>query len=327
MVPKVGMASHGRMMALSLLPALRRLRREFDFDLIDAHYVYPDGYAAVCLGKLLGKPVVVSARGTDITLFPEWPAIRKRIKKTLLDADGAIAVSAALKQAMVNLGAPDDKIEVIPNGVDAAKFHPVPRAEARAELDLPAGPTILSVGSLTPNKGTALMIQAVKILVDRHGVDDLNLLIVGEGTMRAELEQLVASLSLERHVRLVGAMPHESLRLWFSAADVFCLASAREGWPNVLLESMACGTPVVATSIWGVPEIVQSEALGTLVERDPESIAEGLHQALRKEWSREGIVAHARERSWSRTADSVAGLFESVLGRQAERSRTARSTA
>lgn len=317
MIPKVGMAIHGLMMFLSVLPAVRRIRREFDFDLIDGHYVYPDGFAAVYLGRILKKPVVLSARGSDISLFPGFPVIRNLVRHTLFKADKVIAVSQALKREMKQLGVAEEKIVIIPNGVDARKFYPVPKESARRKLGLPHGKMILSVGNLTPNKGFVLLLKALKILVENFKEKRLYLIIVGEGVLRNDLERMVSSLGLGEHVRLVGTISHRELLLWYSAADVFCLASKREGWPNVLLESMACGTPVVATSKWGVPEIVKSDKVGFLTERSATEIAETLWKALRKPWRSDDIVHFARQHTWDGAARSVRQVFESVLDQSA----------
>jgi glycosyltransferase involved in cell wall biosynthesis len=311
--PKVGMALYGLMMFFSVLPAVLKLKKDFDFDLIDAHYVYPDGFAAVLLGRFLQKPVVVSARGSDINLFANFPFIRKLLRFTLLRANHAIAVCQALKQAMIQIGVPMNKISVIPNGTNMEKFFPMPKAECRRQLDLPGGRMLLSVGELIPRKGFHLLIKALKILRDEFLEKDLYLVVVGEGRFRKELEALTASLELKAHVRLVGAIPHRQLHLWYNAADFFCLASDREGWPNVVLEAMACGTPVVATNVWGIPEIVVSEQLGLLTKRDAREIAKTILTALHGIWQPEIILQYTRDKTWDKVALAVADVFQSVL--------------
>lgn len=312
MIPKVAMALHGPLMFLSLWRFVRNLHRERCFDLIDAHYVYPDGFAGVCLGRALGLPVVVSARGTDVNLFARFPLIRAYLSHTLRRAHMSIAVCQALKKAMVELGVPADKVVVVPNGVDERKFFPLPKEEARAKLGLPAGAIILSVGHLIPRKGFDSVIRALSLLRERNR-RDAQLIIVGEGQERHRLIELARSLGLADNVRLVGGIPHEHLGTWYSAADVFCLASSREGWPNVVLESMACGTPVVATAVWGTPEVVTSREVGLLVEANESAIAGTLAYALEKPWNRKAIVEYAREHSWDRVAASVERVMVSVL--------------
>lgn len=315
MPPKVGMMFYGVLMLLSVLPTVKRLQKEFAFDLIDAHYVYPDGFAAVLLGLLFKRPVVVSARGSDINLYSTFPLIRKLLQYTLHKANKIIAVCQALKDAMVSLGIPADKIMVVPNGVDVGKFYRVPKSEARKRLGLPADKkVILSVGGLIPRKGVDLLIQAVNMVMSASDMKNLHLAIVGEGPSREEFTKLASSVGRPNAVQFAGAIPHEELYLWYSAADCFCLASSREGWPNVILESLACGTPVVAADIWGVPEVITSGAVGLLTRRTDYAIAEGIRVALRKTWSFDDLVEHANNHSWIRSAAGVRHVFETTLG-------------
>ncbi len=314
-LPKVGMTLYGAQMFASVLPTLRKIQRHFDFDLLDAHYVYPDGFAAVLLGRVLGTPVVVSARGSDINLYAQLPAIRRLLRYTLQRAHKVIAVSEALKQAILHLGIPDAKVSVIPNGVDMQKFCPVPRQMARRRLGLAGGPLLLSVGNLVANKGFDLLIRALQRLVDEYHLDGLRLAIVGEGGERPALENLAVRLSLADRVHFTGAVPHEELYLWYSAADVFCLPSRREGWPNVLLESLACGTPVVATAVGGIPEIIGMDDLGLLCAGEVSALAYKLCQALHKPWQTDSLRRYAASHTWERTAQAVVQIFSAVLDR------------
>lgn len=315
MIPKVGMSLSGVLMFLSVLSTVKRVQRNFDFDLIDAHFIYPDGLAGVLLGRFLRKPVVVSARGSDINLYMKFPVIRQLLKYTLTSADRVIAVSQALKDSMATLGIAGEKIIVVPNGVDSEKMRPIPRREARRALGLPAEKKILlAVGNLTANKGFEVVIQALKILREEFHEKDLYLIIVGEGQQRTVIEQMIASLHLHEEVLLVGAKPHEELALWYSAADLFCLASLREGWPNVLLEAMSCGTPVVATPVGGIPEIIRSNKVGLLAPRETAKYADTLHMALNQTWRADDLIEYARKHSWECTAGHVRRVFESVLG-------------
>lgn len=318
MTPKVGMVSYGVTMSLSVLPAIKKIQRRFDFDLIDAHYVYPDGLAAVLLGRLLRKPVVVSARGSDVNLFSQLFLIHSLLQYTLHRADRVIAVSQALKEKIVGLGGISaQKISVIPNGVDIEKFYPSMQTEARRFLGVPQNrKVVLSVGNLTPNKGFDLLLKALKILVNESQEKPPYLVIVGEGKFRRELEQLIALLGLQDYARLAGDVPHQALSRWYSAADLFCLASEREGWPNVLLESLACGTPVVATAVGGIREIVTSDRIGLLRERTPQDFAAGIDIALKKSWPAEELVQFARSHTWEQVALSVVRVFEQIAERK-----------
>ncbi len=316
MVPKVGMALHGLMMFISTFMTVRNIYKQFEFDLIDAHYVYPDGLAAVLLGQYFQKPVVVSARGSDINSFAGLPLIRKLLQYTLGKADRIIAVCQALKDAMIKLDIPAEKIAVIPNGVDATKFYPIPKSEARRQLGLSDDRIILSVGGLIPRKRFDLIIKAVKILCEDFQKKNLLLIIIGEGGSRNELERLITSLDLHGHVRLQGSVSHRKLYIWYNAADLSCLASSREGWPNVVLESLACGTPVVATRVWGTPEIIRSDEFGILTERNESDIALSIAEGFNKRWHHEAIVQYAQDKTWEQVANSVIRVFRSAIDRK-----------
>jgi glycosyltransferase involved in cell wall biosynthesis len=215
---------------------------------------------------------------------------------------------------MIKLEISGEKISVIPTGVDLSKFYPFPKEDARSKLSLPLNKKIiLSVGHLTPNKGFDLLIKAFKILSDKSREDDQRLVVVGEGSNRKDLEKLLSSFQLGEHVNLVGAIPHQDLFLWYNAADLFCLASEKEGWPNVLLESLACGIPVVATDVGGIPEIIRSDRVGLLTERNERDIAKNISIALKKEWDHDEIMQYAREHTWNKVAQSVYEVFQTVL--------------
>lgn len=317
LIPKLSMPVHGLSLFLSSLKLLKKINQTFPFDLIDGHYIYPDGFAAVLLGKAMKKSVVLSARGSDIHQFTGFKSIKPMIRYALSHANHAISVCDALKQEMVALGIDDDKISVIPNGVNTEQFYPLDRKEARKKLSLPYNKKIiLSVGSLTSNKGFHVILDAFPKLVEAHS--DIHLYIVGKGAYRFPLEQRIKALDLSRHVTLVGERPNSELKIWYSAADVFCLASSREGWANVIMESLACGTPVVATNVWGAPEILTSTDIGMLADRNPEALYSILKTALETTWNRKRIRDHVKDRNWFTVADKVNFAFRSVLDRRIE---------
>jgi teichuronic acid biosynthesis glycosyltransferase TuaC len=310
LIPKVFMPFHGLSMFLGCLRRIVALHREKKIDCIDAHFVYPDGFAAVLVGKILGVPVTVSARGTDINVYPAFRLIRPLIRWTLQESAGLIAVSRALKERMVALGVSEERIFVVPNGVDTARFRPTATQEARRRLGLAEeGPLLVAVGALIAAKGHQLLIRAFSQIAPKH--PGLRLYILGEGTYRRELERLLRELGLQERVLLPGKRPNDELPLWFSAASASCLSSSREGWPNVITESLACGTPVVATRVGGIPEILYSSEFGVLVNQTVESIAAGMEHALSKEWDREAISTQAHMRTWHTVAVEV----EQVLAR------------
>jgi teichuronic acid biosynthesis glycosyltransferase TuaC len=309
-VPKVGMSLAPWLLYQAMLPVFARLLDGGRFDVIDAHYVYPDGVAAVWLGRRFGLPVVVTARGTDVNHIPRHLLPRRMIQGALSGAAALIAVSNALKEAMVALGAPPDKVTVLRNGVDTRLFRPPSdRAALRARLGL-TGPTMLSVGHLIERKGHHLVIEALA------QVAGANLLIAGEGPERAALLALIQNRGLRDRVRLLGAIPHAQMPDYYGAADLLVLASSREGWANVLLESMACGTPVVATNIWGNPEVVRAPEAGRITGRSAKDIAACCAAMLANPPDRAATRAYAEKFGWDETTSGQLKLFMEVINRR-----------
>jgi glycosyltransferase involved in cell wall biosynthesis len=309
-IPKVGMSLAPWLLYQASARALGRMLAQGQrFDLIDAHYFYPDGVAAVWLGRRFHLPVVVTARGSDVTQLPNYPIPRRLLRQAIQTADGLIAVSAALKTALVGLGADAARVEVLRNGVDTALFHPMDRNAARSRLGL-SRPTLISVGLLVERKGHHRVIEAMRLLPDHE------LLILGEGGERARLEGLIDRHGLGDRVRLLGSRPHAELPFFYSAADALVLASSREGWANVLLEAMACGTPVVASPIPGNPEVVRSPEAGMIApENSPDGIAAGVRALFAAPRDRVATRAYAERFGWAATTEGQLALFRRVLGR------------
>ena len=300
--PRIGMRFYSRWMARAVEPLLRRLHAERPIDLIDAHYVYPDGHAAVLAARRLGLPVTITARGSDVHQFSEMAAIRPLIREALDAADGVIAVSGALRRRMVELGIPEEKIAVIRNGIDGAIFAPRDRASARRRIGVPAGRRmLLSVGHLVPVKGFDRLIDAMA-LVDAR---DLALYIVGEGPERPQLAARIRARGLDDRVFLPGARSHAALADWYSAADLFCLASHREGCPNVILEAMACGAPVLAADVGGIAEILPADCGRVLAISSPDLLAAAITRALDESRDRAAIARRAAARAWTQVAAEV----------------------
>lgn len=315
LLPKIGMTLAPLTLALGALGAVRRLLDEgFDFEVIDAHYYYPDGVAAALLARHFGRPLAITARGTDLNLIPEHALPRRMIRWAAERADASIGVCRALVDVLGAWGVDERKLHVFRNGVDLVRFAPAPPAQARADLSIQGeGPVIVSAGHLIERKGQYLIVDAMPaILAERPGA---RLYLVGDGDMRPALEAQIRRLGLEASVHLVGAVPNDRMAAWFSAADLSVLASAREGWANVLLESMACGAPVVATRIWGTPEVVADRVAGRLVDRrDAASIATGVLELLRDLPPRADVRRYAEQFSWDRTTQQQVELFDRLAG-------------
>jgi len=308
LLPKVGLSSAPLVMATALKPVLEgMLERGFDFDLIDAHYVYPDGVAAVLLGQHFGKPVVMTVLGDDVITYPKFLVPRRLLLWAVERAAGITSVCEALKRRLVEWGAPAEKIRVILHGVDPDLFHPVDGGPVRARLGL-AGPVLLSVGHATPRKGHHLAIEALREL------PEATLLIAGDGWYEGRLRELAAASGVADRVRFLGNVEQEDLKEYYSAADALVLASSREGMANVLLEAMACGTPVIATAVWGTPEAIGVPEAGELME---ERTAAALVAAARRLFARYPDRAatrrHAATFRWERTSREHLETLERAL--------------
>ncbi|QDZ28996.1 glycosyltransferase family 4 protein [Noviherbaspirillum sp. UKPF54] len=307
-IPKVGMTMQPFLLAAAAIPEIQRIRKEgHEFDLIDAHYFYPDGVAAAILGCYFNKPVVITARGSDISVLPQFRVQRAMIRWAAKRAAGIITVCQALKEAMLDLNLDGSHITPLRNGVDLKLFRPTDRQRARAELGL-QGFTLLSVGQLITHKGHALVIEALR------SMPDVRLLIAGTGPDRDSLESLARRLGVLDRVRFLSAIPHADLKRYYGAADALVLASSREGWANVLLESMACGTPVIASNVWGTPEVVSSPDAGVLMsQRNAQGIVDAVHALRTRYPDRDATRRYAERFSWDETTNGQLRLFSEIL--------------
>jgi teichuronic acid biosynthesis glycosyltransferase TuaC len=307
-IPKVGMSMSPFLLAAAVRPVLQRMIDEgYDFDVIDAHYFYPDGVAAALLARHFKKRLVITARGSDISVLPEFFVPGKLIRWAAARASGLITVCQALKDAMVDLGISPERIVPLRNGVDLKLFRIIDRDARRRELGL-TGFTLLSVGLLAEHKGHCLIIEALP------SMPGVRLLIAGTGPDREALERLAEQLGVRERVTFLGAVPHAELPQYYGAVDALVLASSREGWANVLLESMACGTPVVASRVWGTPEVVAAAAAGVLMhERSANGIAQAV-SALREDYPAHEATRHYAEGfSWDDTTNGQLTLFRRLL--------------
>lgn len=310
--PKVGMNVAPLTLALGARATVARLiEGGFDFDLIDAHYYYPDGVAAALLAKWFRKPFAVTARGTDLTLIPDYALPRRMIQWAERRAFASIGVSRSLMDILAGLGGRGDRMQVIRNGVDLERFKPIDRADARATLDLPLDARIMvSVGHLIERKGHHVAIEA---LVD---LADWQLVIVGGGEERTRLGALAERIGVSGRVRFAGYQAQTTLATWYSAADILVLCSSREGWANVLLESLACGTPVVATRISGTPEVIQSPTAGILIDQRTGPALATAVRALQANYpDRADVRRYAEGFSWEAPTQDQLTLFRRMSGR------------
>jgi teichuronic acid biosynthesis glycosyltransferase TuaC len=320
LIPKIGETTAPLLLARAMRPVVEQIVDEgFDFDVIDAHYFYPDGVAAAIIGRALKKPVVITARGTDLTLIPRHRLPRSMIRWAAGRAAGLITVCQALKDALVDLGIPASRVDVMRNGVDLDLFRPVDRARAREKLGL-TGPTLLSVGLLIARKAHDIAIRSLRLLPDHR------LLIAGIGPEEANLKTLAEQCGVSDRVRFLGALSQPHLREHYGAVDALVLASSREGWANVLLESMACDTPVIASDVGGTAEVVAAREAGVLMrERTPAALADAARQLFSNYPAAGATRRYAEGFSWDETSDAQVALFERIVAARQHGSTIARS--
>lgn len=315
-VPGLFKSLDGFFLALSSVWLLHRLKQKYHFDIIDAHFAYPDGYAASLLGHWLGLSFTITLRGTEVRLIRQ-PAMKQRMLQAMSQAARVYSVSTSLKQLAVDAGINPDKVMVVGNGVDTARFSPISKLEARAQLGIPANARVLiTVGALCERKGFHRVLAVLPEI--RQELQDCHYLIVGgataEGDWEAWLKQQTVDLGLQDVVHFLGSLSPDQLKLPLSAADVFVLSSRNEGWANVILEAMACGLPVIATDVGGNAEVISNEKLGSIVPfDDAEALKNSLLQALMQDWDRSAIIAYARANSWDQRVAVLTDEFTRLL--------------
>jgi glycosyltransferase involved in cell wall biosynthesis len=295
-------AGAGRALARAVLPAMRGQ----GFDVIDAEFFWPDGVAALHLSRAIGIPFSIKGRGSDIHFWGKVPEVRQQMLEAAAEAGGLLAVSAALKASMADLGMPGDKIRVHHTGIDLDRFCPADRAAAKAALGV-EGPLLVSVGALIPLKGQALAIEALREL------PGTTLILVGEGPERTRLQALAAPLG--NRVRFLGNRPHDELPSLFAAADAMVLPSEREGLANVWVESLACGTPLVISDVGGAREVLNRPEAGRLAAREPGAIAGAIRDILAAPPAPSDVRAAAERFNWSRNAAELAEHLGAIAGR------------
>jgi len=307
--PKFGRCFYGFWFYQGICKKVKEIVRDFQCDVILATWAYPDAFAAALIARKLRKPLVIKVHGSDINITAQYFWRRKMIQYGLRNAEKVIAVTESLKQKIIQLGIPAEKVVVIPNGVDTGLFKPMNQQECRNKLALPLDKKIvLCIGNLTWVKGIKYLIDAFRYLPT-----DVRLYIIGQGPLRGELEQRSQELHLDDRISFVGRKSHSEIPLWMNASDVLCLPSLNEGCPNVVLEALACGRFVVASKVGGIPQLINSEEQGILVEpKNPQLLTQTLNLALSKRHDAERINKEAEGMSWQENARKLRQALDSA---------------
>ncbi len=305
-VPRVALATWGPLYAASIAPLL--IKHRGNVDVVLGSWAYPDGFAAVIAAKLLGVPCVIKLHGSDVNVIAKLPGPRRLTGWAFSRAARVVAVSRALADEAVALGAPRDRVRVVMNGVDDSLFYPRDRVAARTELGLPAGPLVLYVGNLKEVKGVLDLAAAWERVLTE--VPDATLVVVGDGPLQAQVAAGLAPFG--ERAKMISAQPLAQIPVFMAACDVLVLASHAEGTPNVVLEALSCGRRVVGTSVGGVPDVLSKPELGTLAApRDPGALATALVAALRTPYDPAVVAALGARGGW---AASAAALHEVLRG-------------
>ena len=313
-IPKLLGFLHGISLYISIKNLVKSLHEKKKFDLINAHWIYPDGVASVQVARKLNLPIMLTAHGCDINLYSNFFLRRIQIRDALQKSNSISVVSPALKQKIIDLGVSENKVQVIPNGVDLDQFAPIDQTSCRKQLGLTLNnKIILFVGALEPVKGLEYLLEAMVQI--RSLYQNLIVAIVGDGPLYKVLVQMTEKLNLNNNVLFFGAKKHDEVPIWMNACDLFCLPSIREGWPCVIMEALACGKPVVASKVGGIPNIL-NEKNGYLVKpQDVEQLAEGIGKALQHSWDPKKIRDTVYEFSWKASAKKYYVEYQNLLSR------------
>jgi glycosyltransferase involved in cell wall biosynthesis len=291
---------------------LQLMFRTWRPDVLDAHFVWPDGVAVAGLARETGIPYAITLRGKLYECLP-IPSQKRQCADALKDAAAVISVSRPMAQEAVKLGVSKDKVAVIPNGVDLERLKPRDKRWCRAQLGLPQeGRILVTVAHLGHRKGHHEVLQALSDLPR-----DVQLAIVGGGAQGGtadDLRGIAAKLGLTDRLILPGPQPYDRIPLYFCAADASVLASYREGCPNVVLESLACGTPVVASDVGAVRDILPDPAAGRIVPaRQVEPLRKALAEVLDMKWDQDEVVRRSGVKSWGEVAEDVQEVLRGIL--------------
>ena len=317
LIPKISEGIHDWLMARSIKRFLLKLQNKYHFDVINSKWLYPDACAIDHIFKDSGIPHITAGLGSDINYEFKNNAKKHKILKMLNNTDATIVVSGSLKDILVNAGVADEKIHVIHNGVDTTQFSLRDKSKARAELNINQNEKIIIfVGRLSLEKGITTLIDALKIIISNQHDISLHLYLIGDGPLREALENQVLTLGLSRYVTFIGKTPHSNISKWMSSADIFCLPSFNEGCPNVVLEALGSGRPVVASRVGAIPDVVSNKSGILFSAGNVNELASALTRALEVSWDPHIIQSSIAGLSWESSAQKYLQIFTNAIHKQ-----------
>lgn len=305
-LPMISRPFNGGVAAHTLLPHVRAFEPDVIFSLI----LYPNGYTALKIARALSVPAVAMSIGSDINRIGDSFSAR-HTRTVLTQSDMVLTVCNDLRKKAVAMGTPDNKARAIINGCDLSTFHPGDQAEARRKLgiDLESA-VVVYVGRMDVKKGLRELIEASILLRTKRR--NLHVYLIGSGPDRQNLEGAIGAGNAQEYIHLLPACSFDDVAFWMNAADAATLPSYMEGCPNMVLEALACGRPVVATNVGGIPEILNDSCGCLVAPADASDLARGLHSVLDRNWDAERISS-ANSRSWNVVAEEMMAIFQSLV--------------
>lgn len=298
----------GDQMWWSVHHAVRLAIDEFQPDAVLSYWAHPEGEVGVRAAHLADVPSAVIIGGSDVLVLPKLPKRGDRVRDVLLQSSNVITVSNGLREKVIELGVHPDRVNTIYQGINPEEFHHrISRAAAQASLDLsPESKHLVWVGRMVPVKAMDLLVDAAALLKQQNLACQIHLL--GDGPERKRIEHRVQNLGLAKIVKFEGAIGHDRIADWYRAADLTLLSSDSEGLPNVLRESLACGTPFVSTDVGSIREIAETRFSQLVPTRQPRELARAIQHTLSPEFATEALGIQAR--TWEETARETIQLFD-----------------
>jgi glycosyltransferase involved in cell wall biosynthesis len=311
--PRILDHRYGDQMWWSVRRAVETALTQFRPHAVLSYWAHPDGDVGLRAAQLAGVPCAVIVGGSDVLLLPKDPRRGIRVREVLRQSSAVITVSEGLRNSVCDLGVAADRVHTLYQGIDPGVFHTrTTREQSRRRLGLSSDEAhLLWVGRMVPVKALPLLLETAMLLRDRQLKFKLHL--IGEGPERSPLQEQSARLGLDGQLIFHGAVGHDAIPDWYRAADLTLLCSDSEGLPNVLRESLACGTPFVSTDVGSIREIAAPGACALVPPRQPALLTDAIQSMLVPE-TRQAAALYEPQ-TWAETARQTAQLLQSLQPR------------